>query len=190
MKIRVTALCLCAFAFIGLSTGAGAADGATTAELDIQLTVKQGCDLSFDNSQNIFSFAPVSFLSQVQELQGSFSIVCNAALFSGKAITVKLNSGSVNSADTPMNRALYKDGDLQHRLLFQVYKETSAAGNVWGDNSDGATPYTVSLDSTGAAQNKPFIIQLLQQKLDEFSPGTYSNTLTVTVDYGDITGSE
>jgi len=183
VSMIVYATIACGAVLAGGAPVYAAAGNNNTAQAELQLTIKDGCFLRFDNDQNTFSFAPFVFLPRPIEQQGSFSIICNAASFGNKDITVSLDGGSANPADRPMNSALYKDGDLQQRLLFQVYKETSGESNVWGDNSDGATPYTVSLDASGAAKNKPFIVQLPQQSLDNLTEGTYANVLTVTVNF-------
>jgi len=188
MKIMITILFAAAFLGAGLAGRApayAAAGDNNAAQAELQLTIRDGCFLRFDNDQNTFSFAPFSFLSRPIELQGSFSIICNTASYGSKDITVSLDSGNANPADKPINRALYKDGDLQQRLLFQVYKGASGEGKVWGDNSDGATPYTVPLDATGAAKNKTFTVQLLPQNVDKLTEGTYANVLTATVNFDD-----
>jgi len=152
-----------------------------TAQLSLRLTVAEGCSFADEGSGNTIVFNQVTLLDNPKQQQGSFNLNCTGG-YKGKTINITLDGGEFG--DPVNDRKLYYSGSKAGpTLAFQVYFKDGKT--IWGDGTNGSQtmPITPVGDVTKVTGTGTFVVELLKQKLDGKIVGTYSNKLTMTIQY-------
>lgn len=152
---------------VGLATGTLLAATSSTT-FDVQAQILSSCAVSGAN----LSFGNYDASSaSVLDASSTLSVNCTQ----GTAYVVKLDVGS--GGGSYVNRTMANGANV---LAFNLYRN-AARSEVWGDES-GAT---LSVSGTGSGlltANSHTVYGRVPIGQDEI-PGTYSSTITVTVEY-------
>ena len=128
-------------------------------------TVVSSCNVSATN----VNFGAVGVLSSNTDATGTISIQCNSTL----PYTVSLDGGTAGASDPTQRKMKFSSNNITYGL----YKD-SARSQPWG-GSVGVN--TASGTGTGSSQNLTVFGRVAAQTTPQ--PGTYSDTIVVTVGY-------
>lgn len=168
-------------AFLLLSSiPAAQAAGTLQGNLGIQIIIGPGCTVNNSSSAaGTNTFGSISFgtypslanaiIGQSVGASAGSSFGINCA--TGTTYSVALNSGT---AATGNQRRMSGGGDF---IPYNLYKE-AARTNLWGDNSNGATPLT----GTGSGANQEIVVYgRVPSQVTTPPAATYTDTVLVTV---------
>jgi spore coat protein U-like protein len=130
-------------------------------------TVATYCTVSASN----IDFGQQGFLNNTVNATGVISSTCT----NGSNYTLSLNAGAGAGA-TFAQRRMTRSGGTE-TLAYGLYRD-SGRTQVWGDGSGGSG--TVPVTGTGTAQTSTVYAALPAQSV---TPGTYVDTITVTVTF-------
>jgi spore coat protein U-like protein len=150
----------------GLSPGSGGGDGTTSFTLNTSATVTKDCTVSAN---------PLSFGSSVGVLSSAITATTtiSATCTNTGSYTIALNKG-VNGSLT--NREMTSSGGAV--VNYQLYMD-SGYSIIWGDGTSGTS--TTGATGTGSSQSYTVYGEVPAQTTP--APGSYSDTITVTVSY-------
>lgn len=144
--------------FSGCSLGRGASDVSQFG------TINFGTLSSLENNIDVVS----------TENLGSIIIKCNP----NTHVNIALNSGSHVSGSINSGRKL-KNAITNETLLYQLF-QNSGFSTIWGNGSNGGS--TLAITTNGSVQEYPVYARLFSNSILP-SAGTYSDTVTVTINY-------
>ncbi|MDR0182338.1 Csu type fimbrial protein [Lysobacter arvi] len=140
----------------------------TAPSFTIRATVIAGCSVSATS----IDFGQMGVIAAPINATGVITATCTK----GAIVTLALNAGTGSGA-TVASRRMTRAGGSE-LLTYMLYAD-SARTQLWGDKSSGTT--TVGLSGTGAAQTVTVYGTVPAQTTPK--PGTYSDTVTVTVTF-------
>ncbi len=145
--------------------------GTATATFQVTATVVSACTVSgallnFGSSINPLTSGVPLYASS------TLSVVCTNTTPYSVALDAGTNAGGASSFS---NRAM-KNGT--HTLGYQLYQD-SAHATVWGDGTSGSTQQA----GTGTGSTQSLTIYGSVPALSGVVPGSYTDTVTVTVSY-------
>ncbi|WP_158218875.1 Csu type fimbrial protein [Roseateles aquatilis] len=153
-----------------LSAGIPSLAGTATGSVSSQTTVSSACNvsgstLSFGGAINPIGAVPVDATS-------TLTIECTATT----AFSVALNAGQNAGGAANFSTRQMKNG--AYALGYQLYVDVNRT-SIWGDGTAGSTVYS----STGTGGVLSVTIYGRLPSLTGTVPGTYLDTVTVTVTY-------
>lgn len=158
-----------ALALVALATGARA--GSATGNFQVTATLVASCNISG---------SVLNFGSGIDPLAAAVPIDASSTLTvqctNTTPYSVSLNAGVNAGGASVFGSRAVKSG--AHLVGYQLYLDTGRA-TVWGDGS--ASSSTVS--GTGSGSNQSLTIYGRLPSLSGAVPGSYTDTVTVTVNY-------
>jgi len=150
-------------------SGAGAAT--VTGNFQVQATVLSACTVS----GSLLNFGNgIDPLAATLPLDASSTLTVQCT--NTTPYSVSLSAGAhAGGAGNFASRAMQNGA---HTLGYQLYLDASRA-TVWGDGSGGSAPVA----GTGSGSNQSLTIYGRLPSLTGALPGTYSDTVTVTITY-------
>ena len=170
MKLRPLLVAICACAL-----GAGGALAATaTTTFTVTAAVSANCTISATGIS--FTYDPVSAnATTAATATGTVTIACTK----GSGPSIGLNAGNNAGAVAGVTRAM---ANGTNRLGYELSQQAAAPGNgaVWTDIG-GANPLNAGVSPSKASRS--FTIQAQVPAGQDVAVGSYSDTITATVNY-------
>lgn len=117
------------------------------------------------------NFGSATSLGSALTASGGINIACTMS----DSYTIKLNAGSTSGASLTDRRMQGPGSNVAH---YQLYTSGSHA-SIWGDGTAGTSTVT----GTGNATQQSYTVYGQVQSQATPAPGSYSDTITVTVTY-------
>lgn len=153
-----------------------AAAATTTANFTVNSTVSSSCSAPTTEALSFGTYNPLS--GSAATASANITITCTNTT----AITsITLNAGS--GTGTINARKMEKGGtDTTKTLNYNLYT-SSANTTIWGDGTSGNSTNNVSGNAgTGSAQTL-VVYGTIPANQTDVEPGSYSDTITVTINY-------
>lgn len=166
MKWITAALCMC---------GVNAAFAATaTTTFTVSSTISAACSTPSAGNLAFGTYNPLGGSNATAT--ADITITCTNSTPITSVTLSAGGSGSINS------RQMSKSGDTAKKLNYNLYT-SSANTSIWGDGGSGNVTNNVSGSAgTGSAQTLT-IYGTIAASQTSAVPGTYSDTITVTINY-------
>lgn len=136
-----------------------------TGAFDVTITIEAGCTVVTTNS---LGFATESVLDKALDITATLSVLCTK----GTGYNIGLNEGT-NGVDID-NRVMKAGGD--DTVSYQLFKDEQR-GEPWGSVEGDR------LGGTGLGTEETHIIYAQIPRQDSVTPGEYTDTITITVDF-------
>ena len=162
-RLAKTRIALASFALIASTTGVMSATA--TGNMSVQLTIQAVCTVDTVGAMN---FGTVANLASIVTQSATIAISCTNTT----PYTIELSAGGGAGATTSVRKMTFGGNTIDYSL----YKDAGYT-SVWGV---GATD-DVNSTGTGAQQTFTVYGRVPVQALP--NPGTYTDTVTVTVTY-------
>lgn len=157
--------CVAALAVVGIASPAEAVTA--TGSLGVTIIITKTCAVG---TSTPVDFGSQGLLSANIDAAGAISVTCTT----GTTYDVGLSAGAGSGA-TITNRKM--TGPASATVTYQLYRDAGRTLN-WGNT---VTTDTLASTGTGAAQSIPVYGRVASQTTP--GPGTYNDTVTVTVTY-------
>lgn len=164
---RLAARCLLAGLLLAPLAQAGTANG----NFQVSATVIAACNVSGSQMNFGGSIDPLSASVPV-DASSTLTVTCTNTT----AYSVALSAGANAGGATNFGSRAMKSGN--NTLAYQLYSD-SQRSTVWGDGTNSSSPVT----GTGTGSSQSLTIHGRVPSLSGAIPGTYSDTVTVTVSY-------
>lgn len=151
---------------IALTVSAASAQTVTTDSFDVQITIVAECEIT---STETLDFGTEGVLSADVDASATMEVTCTDAT----PYDIGLNEGLGAGATTEV-RQMTSGGET---IAYGLFQDTGRATN-WGDTVGADTQ---AATGTGTAQSFTVFGRVLAQATP--APGTYTDTVTVTVTY-------
>jgi spore coat protein U domain-containing protein, fimbrial subunit CupE1/2/3/6 len=160
-----------ALAVLALSTstliGGSALAGTATKDFDVTAVVDAQCSIDAVNID--FGVYDV-FGTTDKTANGSVTVRCTK----GATVSIDLNDG--------MNGPARKMSNGSATLAYDLYSDAGLATR-WGAGANGVNPYAPSATSTSTAATVTTVYGNLPQGQTNATPGSYTDTITATVNF-------
>lgn len=168
IRLQIAASTLAATLGLGLATAADAATA--TGNFQVSATVVSACAVSA-TTLNFGSAIDPTAAALPLDASTTMTVVCTATTPYSVALNAGANAGGVSNFSA---RAI-KNGS--QTLGYQLYLE-AARSTVWGDGTASSV-----LPGVGIGSNQTLTIYGRLPSLTGAMPGTYTDTVTVTITY-------
>ena len=167
MRLRTRLLALAALVAALPAVHAGSSNDS----LAVTATVVSACTVSAATLNFGGSIDPLAAATPI-DATSTLTVVCTNTTPYAVSLDAGLNAG----AATNFGSRTMKSG--AHSLGYQLYT-TAARAVVWGDGTGGSAP----VSGTGIGSSQSLTIHGRLPSLSGVVPGTYSDTVTVTISY-------
>ncbi len=167
---RITASRLAAFALLGLGPLQAGHAATATSSFQVSATVVSACTVSATTLNFGSSIDPTS-ASLPLDASASMTVFCTSTTPYSVALNAGVNAGGASNFTA---RAI-KNGS--HTMGYQLYTDAPRT-TVWGDGSASSV-----VPGVGIGSNQTLTIYGRLPALTGAVPGTYTDTVTVTVTY-------
>jgi|GEM_PF-3704976 len=169
-----------ALALTGISAATAQTKDHDTANLDVSIQIKGGCQLNMGDNSDI-NFGKVMLNQNAAVYEGTLYIQCTSA----RPVTLELDEGE-NSAGSANSRRLRLEGftgDCANNtcIPYNVYQGAKGNRAVWGTGTDVYKISATEFDS-GDGDPAPFWIEVPATSAS-LQAGVYSDKLTITLNY-------
>ena len=120
------------------------------------------------------NYSPIA--ATPSDISATATVTCSSVVAIGMAYTVGLSTGNSGTYST---RTLSSGVNA---LSYQIYT-TSARTTVWGDGSAGTSTQPGSFSALLGSSSTPYTLYGRIPAMQNAVPGTYADTITVTVTY-------
>jgi spore coat protein U-like protein len=154
----------------------GAAEAATaTTNMTVQMTVAASCTVSATTLD--FGTQTLVNIGANIDATSTLTVTCST----GAPYNIAMNAGANDGGTGITARKMLIGGGGTETLNYQIYRDAGRT-NVWGFTTGGGTPDVVTGTGNGAGQSVT-VYGRVPAGQNGVKIGTYTDTITVTVNY-------